>query len=232
MQSPIFKSLIRAAVVAAVGLSSVAAQAGALTVNGWIFGQGTSVATTRVSPGKTYNGAAGAFSGTLTGYGSEFELSNIELYCVDLDQVIHVPGGPYTDFTVVSAWDHFSYADALTLTKLVSYTESVSTRVDSKSKSASMQLAVWNTIYDNDLTLASGNLTDTSGRASYATALLNDSRTYTGVAKELYVLKSATYQDQLFWVDADGRRTIPEPASLALVGAALAGVALSRRRKA
>ena len=109
MQSITLSTLTRTAAVAALGLASVAAQAApTLTVNGWMFATATgsdrNVVTTRTlpAPAKAYSGAAGAFSGTLVGYGNPFEVSNVDLYCVDLDQTIGVPGGPYTDFTIVT----------------------------------------------------------------------------------------------------------------------------------
>jgi hypothetical protein len=214
---------------AALGLTLFAglhaAQASTVTLNNWTFGSGNNVHAT--TPG--YNGAAGGFSGSLDGAG-------LMTYCVELTQSFHWSMN-YTNFTDETALDYFGASSdkAQKLAKLVSYAfyDSV-VHVKTAAQSTSLQLAIWNVVYDNDYTLLSGTFADTSGYASYASNLLNASQSFTNLAN-VWVLASPTQQDQLHWgrlipgrpsnADSD----VPEPTSLALVFAALGAAAFAAR---
>lgn len=234
------KNFLRTAAAAALLATGLAAQAGTLTMAGWLFGPGNNVA----AGAPNYSGQAGGFKGALSNMSDPaFNLNPVEMYCVDLGQYITINTGTTysvkidgeagaTAFTVMDVASVFSSSVANRLAKLVSYAESVSTIVDTSAESTSMQLAIWNTVYDTDNTLtAPGSFSDTSGYAAYANTLLANAAGFS-VTKQLYVLKSASNQDQLFWIDSQGRRgDLPEPASLALVGLALGGAAFASRRR-
>ena len=111
--------------------------------------------------------------------------------------------------------------------------------VDSAAESTSLQLAIWNIVYENDLSLATtGSFADTSAHGPYATSLLALSARQ-APTQNVFVLKSASSQDQLLWRSmrpgepsnaTNGQ--VPEPMTLALVAAALGGLAVVRWRRA
>lgn len=218
------------AAVLLFGMSAVT-QAATLQLTKWTFGNGNGVDTS----GPAYGGQGGGFSGTLTGAGALFD-GNIETYCVELTQTIGLGSNyKHENYSVVAARDYFgdNNTKAETLGKLLSYANPGAANPGTQDDlSTALQLAIWNTVYDTDDTLSSlsGHFNDTSRFADTANDFLLGANAKDSTNDlDLWVLQSASNQDQLIW---RRRSQVPEPASLALVLAALGGLgAVSRRRK-
>lgn len=223
--------LHRAALGLAFFAGAQAAHAATVNLSNWTFGSGNNVNTTQPA----YAGAAGGFSGTVDGAG-------LMTYCVELTQAFYWSTN-YSNYTDQTALAFFGASSdkALKMAKLVSYAfyDSVA-HVSNAAQSTSLQLAIWNIVYDNDYSLSSGSFADTSAYASYANTLLSGSQSFTNLAN-VWVLASPTQQDQLHWSKVSGGTPsnadspIPEPGTVALVLLALgaAGVAgtVARRRR-
>lgn len=221
---------------AVLTLCAVGAQAGpVMRLNDQIGGDKYDV----VRSGTTFAGTGGGgYSGKLTGSVGH-DQNPLLAYCVDLDHEFYLKTD-YTDYAIKTAASYLgNTSKADRLANLFSWAVgNSSTWFSDKDKSSGMQLAVWEIIYDTDLdlTMTTGSFyaqskTDSNALGFAKTLLAHADTTPQADALNIFILDSSSHQDQLFWEDRHGNQsTVPEPMSLALTAAALAGLALTRRR--
>ena len=225
---------IRTAAVAALAAASFHAYAASVTLTGWEFGNSNNVLSTM------YAGPAGAFKGVLSGAGTA-DTSSFVTYCIELGEFFYFSPLPMLNYTVVDGATYFQErrgnADiAERLGRLLTFVAQDPTRVDTAAESTSMQLAVWNMVYDNDWTVsASSSYRDFSPFRAYADTLLAGAQSVVASGFDVFALERAGTQD---FVLATQRTSsggplasgVPEPTSLALVALALAGACAARKR--
>lgn len=179
--------------------------------------------------GGTYTGEAGAFKGSLSGAGV-FDSPSFITYCVELDQHFGWSSN-LTGYNIVSpaaytsghpnGWGANSVAIGNRLGQLLTYSLPL---VNDAAMSTSLQLAIWNTIYDTDSTVSSGSFTDTSIYAAQANAFLSGSSSSTNIY-QIGVLNNASSQDFIAYAP------VPEPSTgLMMLSGFMAGVFVLKRR--
>jgi len=233
----VFTSLV----LAAASSGTLAAE---VTITGWAFGSGHSVQASGsgIAAG-SYNGSAGGFTGSLTGAGS-FNTKSFLTYCIELEETLSFGNSAMSGYSVVPAAKYF--ADRRTTTpsrpdgtgvatrlgQLVTWASADPKRVDTAAESTAMQLAIWNIVYDSDwsvtpTTTTTGSFRDSSSYESLATQMLQSASTVTNLY-DVYALTRVGSQDLLLTKPSTG---VPAPATLALVGLALAGAVMVLRRR-
>lgn len=227
-----------AAAVFAVGACSAHAftvsRGASVTLTGWAYGNGNVVQAT--TPVGNYSGYAGAFGGSLGG--TAYDAASFLTYCIEVEEHFSFGSQPMTGYQVVSGATYFEQRRgdagiADEIGALLTYADTVP--VATAAASTALQLAIWNLVYDGDRTLAAGSFADTSGWRDAATLLLAGSDTVTTSSYDIYALEKAGSQDFLLAVQRPTSAItvvsdVPEPGTLALVAAALGGVAMLRYR--
>jgi hypothetical protein len=225
--------------VLVLAMGAMAAQAASVTLTGWAQGSGARVAT---STG--YNGFGGAFAGSLISAGS-FDSQVFTTFCVELEEHFFFSPSPMTNYNVVNGAEYFARrrADAGVaerIGRLMTFAAANPSMTDSPAESASLQLAVWNLVYDPDWTLgAGGRFSDSSAQALQANALLRGASLLTQSAYTVSILERAGSQDFLLLAPATAasgggngtvRPAVPEPTSALLATLALGLLAWQRQR--
>ncbi|HEY8708193.1 MAG TPA: PEP-CTERM sorting domain-containing protein, partial [Burkholderiaceae bacterium] len=138
-----------------------------------------------------------------------------------------------SDYNVMSGSVYAGWGSARAdrLGQLMSYVNANSQLVATKDESTSLQLAIWNVIYDqaSDNSLTSGGFQAASGSFNaYANTLLSDSLNATNTY-DVFVLTKAGSQD--FMLLREKGSNVPEPSSVALAFAALGALGVASRRR-
>lgn len=222
-------NIVRVAVVAFLGVGAVSAQALTLNLTGPAYPglNNVNVTATGTTPA-TYTGGAGAFTGTLSGAGV-FDSASFVTYCVELEQSFN--WGSLTGYTLVTpaayngaganGWGPNSVAIGNRLGELLTYALPTA---NTSANSTSLQLAIWNTIYDTDNTVSGGTFTDISSYATQANTYLANSLS-TVSTLQIRVLTNHDKQDFVAYAP------VPEPGTYALMAAGLGVMGFLARRR-
>ena len=206
------------------------ASATPFTVTAWAPAGGAGVNISKTdTPTRNYNGSGGGFVMTNRTPGS---VETFISWCVDIFQ--YIPGSTPGDYTLDAGGTTLSATTRNDLGRLATMFLTAATTPGAANNAAAFQLAVWEIIYERapgGYTLGSGNfLSNAATSAPHTTAqgwlsqLNNPANSANNYSLNVYT--SSGLQDQVTFT------SVPEPATLGLLGLGLIGLGLARRRTA
>ncbi|MEO6031146.1 MAG: PEP-CTERM sorting domain-containing protein [Burkholderiaceae bacterium] len=221
-------------VAAGLMLAATCAQAGeTVKLTGYTFGSAKSVNVKIDYAGsnpldKSYSGGAGQFTGTLNG-------NSFTTYCLDLYETFHF-NHTYTNYNIVA----LDTAKAFDIGRLMTQWGS---NVDTATKSAAFQVALWEIMYDTGSLYRLSNpsqgifseTASNNGVRALAQSYLDDLGSVSNF--QVSMLQSlGHYNGDHRWVAGNQdfliTTPVPEPSTYALMLAGLAGVGFVARRRA
>jgi hypothetical protein len=237
--------------IAAIALAGAAASAGAAEFwtyvpgNGQLSvnnpGGGAGFASVTVTG---YTGSGGQFNGNFWDAGPKPADSFFRFFCIELGQHANAGPNPYASSLLSDDELRKLYDVAYPNKTLGDFWDGAQTSFGAfanATSAAAFQVAVWNIYFDGDLSLSGGTFQWTGASTAVSTAaqaLLDQVAAYAGdgyLNWTLYKFESpipnSTVQQTGYQNYVSATYKVPEPGTLALLGAALAGWGVAGRRR-